>query len=586
MKSLAWICWTLGLLLLCTADADSGRKPNFVFMMVDDLGIGDLGCYGNTTLRTPNIDRLALEGVKLTQHIAAAPLCTPSRAAFLTGRYPIRSGMAAHGRMGVFLFSASSGGLPQEEITFAKAVKGQGYSTAVIGKWHLGLNCEDSADHCHHPNSHGFDYFYGTIMTHLRDCQPGHGSVLYFVHGYIPYKAISIGLVSLALLHIKGMITVTRRVVFSFLVLVGVVVSVFGVLVYTFPNLNCFVMRGPEIVEQPYTSENLTQRMTSEAIEFLERNSERPFLLFFSFLQVHTGLFASPLFRGRSQHGLYGDAVMEVDWSVGQIMQTLERLNLKENTLVYMTSDQGPHLEEISIHGEMHGGYSGIYKAAGKSTNWEGGIRIPGILRWPGVLPAGKVIDEPTSNMDIFPTVLNLAGVSKPSDRVIDGHDLLPLLQGQVERSEHEFMFHYCNAQLNAVRWHPPNSNAIWKAFFFTPDFYPENSSACFQTHICLCIKPYVTFHDPPLLYDLSKDPTESTPLSPDTEPQFYSVLEVIRAAVSRHAESLKPVPVQVSPLQIVWKPWLQPCCSSLSQLCTCERDHQIEKLRNELQKE
>lgn len=308
-------------------------------------------------------------------------------------------------------------------------------------------------------------------------------------------------------------------------------------------------------------------------------------MLFFSFLQVHTGLFASPLFRGRSQHGLYGDAVMEVDWSVGQIMQTLEHLNLKENTLVYMTSDQGPHLEEISIHGEMHGGYSGIYKA-GKSTNWEGGIRIPGILRWPGVLPAGKVIDEPTSNMDIFPTVLNLAGVSKPSDRVIDGHDLLPLLQGQVERSEHEFMFHYCNAQLNAVRWHPPNSNAIWKAFFFTPDFYPENSSACFQTHICLCIKPYVTFHDPPLLYDLSKDPTESTPLSPDTEPQFYSVLEVIRAAVSRHAESLKPVPVQVSPLQIVWKPWLQPCCSSLSQLCTCERDHQIEKLRNELQKE
>uniref|UniRef100_A0A672PWC9 Steroid sulfatase n=1 Tax=Sinocyclocheilus grahami TaxID=75366 RepID=A0A672PWC9_SINGR len=568
MKSLLWIRWTLGLLLLCTADADSGRKPNFVFMMVDDLGIGDLGCYGNTTLRMPNIDRLTLEGVKLTQHIAAAPLCTPSRAAFLTGRYPIRSGMAAHGRMGVFLFSASSGGLSQEEITFAKAVKEQGYSTAIIG----------IADHCHHPNSHGFDYFYGTIMTHLRDCQPGH-----FLYGHIPYKII--GLVSLALLHIKGMIAVTRRVVFGFLVLVGLVVSLFGVLVYTFPNLNCFVMRGPEIVEQPYTSDNLTQRMTSEAKEFLERNSERPFLLFFSFLQVHTGLFASPLFRGRSQHGLYGDAVMEVDWSVGQIMQTLERLNLKENTLVYMTSDQGPHLEEISINGEMHGGYSGIYKA-GKSTNWEGGIRIPGILHWPGVLPAGKVIDEPTSNMDIFPTVLNLAGASIPSDRVIDGHDLLPLLQGQVERFEHEFMFHYCNAQLNAVRWHPPNSNAIWKAFFFTPDFYPENSSACFHTHICLCIKPYVTFHDPPLLYDLSKDPTESTPLSPDTEPQFYSVLEVIRAAVSHHAESLKPVPVQVSPLQIVWKPWLQPCCSSLSQLCTCERDHQIEKLRNELQKE
>ncbi|XP_077102916.1 steryl-sulfatase isoform X1 [Siphateles boraxobius] len=578
MKYLLWILCTLRL-LLCT-DAHSGTKPNFVFMMVDDLGIGDLGCYGNTTLRTPNIDRLAMEGVKLTQHIAAAPLCTPSRAAFLTGRYPIRSGMAAKGRMGVFLFTASSGGLPQEEITFAKAAKGQGYSTAVIGKWHLGLNCEDSADHCHHPNSHGFDYFYGTIMTHLRDCQPGHGSVLHHIHAHIPYKALGVGLVSLVLLHIRGTITVTRKVVFVFLVLVGVFVSLFGVLFYTFPNLNCFVMRGAEIVEQPYTSENLTQRMTSEAIEYLERNSQSPFLLFFSFIQVHTGLFASPLFRGKSQHGLYGDAVMEIDWSVGQIIKTLERLNLKQNTLVYMTSDQGPHLEEISIHGEMHGGYSSIYKA-GKSTNWEGGIRIPGILRWPGVLPAGKVIDEPTSNMDIFPTVLNLAGASIPSDRIIDGHDLLPLLQGQVERSEHEFMFHYCNAELNAVRWHPPNSSAIWKAFFFTPDFYPKNSSACFHTHICFCIKPFTTFHDPPLLYDLSRDPSESTPLSPDTEPQFYSVLMVIRAAVSNHTQSLKPVPIQLSPLQIVWKPWLQPCCSSLSQLCRCERDHQIEKLRH-----
>jgi len=131
-------------------------------------------------------------------------------------------------------------------------------------------------------------------------------------------------------------------------------------------------------------------------------------------------------------------------------------------------------------------------------------------------------------------------------------------------------------------KWFPvfPGS-AIWKAFFFTPDFYPQNSSACFHTHICFCIKPFITFHDPPLLYDLSRDPSESTPLSPDTEPQFYSVLKVIRAAVSRHTLSLKPVPIQLSPLQIVWKPWLQPCCSSLSQLCRCEQDHQIEKLRH-----
>ncbi|XP_051560547.1 steryl-sulfatase-like [Myxocyprinus asiaticus] len=580
MNSLKQILCTIGL-LLCTADADNDRKPNFVFMMVDDLGIGDLGCYGNTTLGTPNIDRLASEGVKLTQHIAASPLCTPSRAAFLTGRYPIRSGMAGHGRLGVYLFTASSGGLPREEITFARVAKEQGYATSIIGKWHLGLNCEDNADHCHHPTSHGFDHFYGSIMTNLRDCQTGHGSVFHGVHAHIPYKALSIGPITLALLHIIGVITVPRKVVFGLLALVGLVVSIFWLMLYTFANLNCFLMRGEEIVEQPFASENLTQKMTNEAIEFLERNSEKTFLLFFSFIQVHTALFASPPFRGRSQHGLYGDAVMEVDWSVGQIMKTLERLKLKENTLVYLTSDQGPHLEEISIHGEVHRGCSGIYKA-GKSTNWEGGIRVPGILHWPGVVPAGQVIDEPTSNMDLFPTVLKLVGASVPSDRDIDGHDLLPLLQGQVEHSEHEFMFHYCNAHLNAVRWHPSGSSAIWKAFFFTPIFYPENSSACFHTQLCFCIEPFIIRHDPPLLYDLSRDPSESTPLTPDTEPKFYSVLEAIRAAVNHHTQSLKPVPAQISPQHLVWKPWLQPCCSSLSQLCKCERDHQIGQPRHE----
>ncbi|XP_057188746.1 steryl-sulfatase [Triplophysa rosa] len=583
MKCFTWIICTIGL-ILCSANPDTATKPNFVLMMVDDLGIGDLGCYGNTSLRTPHIDRLAQEGVKLTHHIAAAPLCTPSRAAFLTGRYPIRSGMVGNGRMGVYLFSASSGGLPREEITFARVAKEQGYATALIGKWHLGLNCEDSADHCHHPSSHGFDHFYGTIMTNLRDCQPGHGSVFHHAHVHIPYKAISIGLASLALLHFKGVITVPRKVVLGVLVLIGMVMGFFQLMLYTFPNLNCFLMRGADIVEQPFISENLTQRMTNEAIEFLERNSERPFLLFFSFIQVHTALFASPRFRGQSQHGLYGDAVMEVDWSVGQIMQTLERLKLKENTLVYVTSDQGPHLEEISIHGEVHRGFSGIYRA-GKSTNWEGGIRVPGILYWPGVIPAGKVIDEPTSNMDLFPMVLNLAGASLPSDRDIDGHDLLPLLQGKVKRSEHEFMFHYCNANLNAVRWHPADSTAVWKALFFTPNFYPENSSACFHTHICFCVEPFITHHDPPLLFDLSSDPSESTPLTTDTEPKFFSVLETMRAAVSHHKQSLKPVPMQFSSGNLIWKPWLQPCCSSLNQLCSCERDYQTGK-SHEIQRE
>ncbi|XP_062303043.1 steryl-sulfatase isoform X2 [Osmerus eperlanus] len=570
-----WIPCCLSILFFKAGSASPlEKRPNFVLMMVDDLGIGDLGCYGNTTLRTPNIDKLAQEGVKLTQHIAAAPLCTPSRAAFLTGRYPIRSGMVGQGRLGVYVISAASGGLPNQEVTFAKIAKQQGYKTALIGKWHLGLNCEWSNDHCHHPSVHGFDHFYGITMTNLRDCQTGHGTVFVNVLAHIPYRALGVGVATVALLHVRGVVPIRRRLALCLAALVGVAAASFTMFVLTFPNLNCFLMRNQDIVEQPYVSENLTQRMTREAVEFLERNSERPFLLFLSFIQVHTALFASPRFQGTSQHGLYGDAVHEVDWSVGQIMQTLNRLSVSENTLLYLTSDQGAHLEEISVRGEVHRGWNGIYKA-GKSTNWEGGIRVPGVLRWSGTLPAGKLIDEPTSNMDIFPTVVKLAGASTPGDRIIDGHDLLPLLQGRVKRSRHEFLFHYCNAYLNAVRWCPPDSHSVWKAFFFTPNFYPENGTGCFHTHACFCTPEYVTYHDPPLLFDLSRDPSETTPLTADSEPAFHAVLEEIRVAVERHTGSVVPVLSQMTPGKLVWKPWLQPCCSSLAQLCRCERDSQ-----------
>uniref|UniRef100_A0A667XTD9 Steroid sulfatase n=1 Tax=Myripristis murdjan TaxID=586833 RepID=A0A667XTD9_9TELE len=541
-------------------------KPNFVLMMVDDLGIGDLGCYGNTTLRTPNIDRLAQDGVRLTHHIAAAPLCTPSRAAFLTGRYPIRSGMVGHGTVGVFIVSAASGGLPSQELTFAKIAKQQGYETALIGKWHLGLNCESSDDHCHHPSTHGFDHFYGISMTNMRDCQQGQGTV-FQIYKYVPYRTLGIGLVTVALLHSWGVVTIRRRLILNLVLLLSVAAALFKAFVKTYPNFNCVLLRNHSVVEQPFVSENLTQRMTREAVDFLERNSARPFLLFFSFVQVHTALFASAPFRGTSRHGIYGDAVHEVDWSVGQIMQTLDRLQLRENTLVYLTSDQGAHLEEVSARGEVHHGWNGIYKA-GKSTNWEGGIRVPGILSWPGELPGGSLVDEPTSNMDVFPTVVQLTGAELPQDREIDGRDLMALLQGQVKRSNHEFLFHYCNAYLNAVRWHPQNSTAVWKAFYFTPNFYPENETACFHTHVCFCTQSYVTYHDPPLLFDLTRDPSETTPLSPATEPAFHAILAVMQEAVERHQSSLEPVESQMSVGNLLWKPWLQPCCSSLSYLC------------------
>ncbi|KAM6945345.1 steryl-sulfatase [Aplochiton taeniatus] len=570
-----WVPCCLGLLFLEASQASphQGKKPNFVLMMVDDMGIGDLGCYGNTTLRTPNIDRLAQEGVKLTQHIAAAPLCTPSRAAFLTGRYPIRSGMVGYGVLGVYIFAATSGGLPANEITFAKIAKQQGYETALIGKWHLGLNCERSDDHCHHPAAHGFDFFYGTPMTHLRDCQPGHGSVFANVKAHVPYRALGVLAASVAFLHLRGLVQVRRRQVLGLVAATALLAALFALFLVALPGLNCLLMRDGEVVEQPYVAENLTQRMTQEAISFIERTfATGPFLLFFSFIQLHTAMFASATFRGSSQHGIYGDAVHEVDWSVGQIMQTLDRLNLRETTLVYLTSDQGAHVEEISVTGEVHRGWNGIYKG-GKSTNWEGGIRVPGLLSWPGTLPTGEEVDQPTSNMDVFPTVVKLAGADAPGDRVIDGRDLMPLLQDRTERSEHQFLFHYCNAYLNAVRWHPADSTSIWKAFFFTPDFYPENETACFHTHACFCTADYVTYHDPPLLFDLSKDPSEARPLTPDTEPAFRSVLAAMAGAVERHAASVAPAVNQMSAWNQVWKPWLQPCCSSIAQLCGCQRE-------------
>ncbi|GAB0178665.1 steryl-sulfatase [Grus japonensis] len=355
---------------------------------------------------------------------------------------------------------------------------------------------------------------------------------------------------------------------------------------------------GPHLVDQlPY--DLVRKRIVFHIYAKLQRYTDAPFLLVLSYLHVHTALYASKNFRGKSKHGLYGDAVEEMDWSVGQVLDVLEKYNLSDKTLVYFTSDQGAHVEEISSSGEVHGGYNGIYKG-GKSMNWEGGIRVPGLLRWPGVIQSGAYIDEPTSNMDIFPTLVKLAKAQLPSDscgmqeywrhitgdtlspstgcrtesvQIIDGHDLMPLLQGKVTRSKHEFLFHYCNAYLNAVRWHPGNSESVWKVFFFTPNFSPEDSNGCYDSHVCFCHGGFITWHDPPLLFDLSRDPEEKIPLTPETESRFYEILRVIHLAVDNHTRSLHAVPDQLSWDNLLWKPWLQPCCSSLFQSCYCDHD-------------
>ncbi|XP_050998350.1 steryl-sulfatase-like [Acomys russatus] len=548
-------------ILLLMVGASAGGGPNFLLIMADDLGIGDPGCYGNTTLRTPNIDRLAREGVKLTQHLAASPLCTPSRAAFLTGRYPVRSGMASWNTVGVFLFTASSGGLPSSEVTFAQLLREQGYSTGLVGKWHLGLSCQAARDFCHHPLRHGFEFFHGAPTTNLRDCRVGAGSVFgpaYHMLLWVPLQVLCTTALGLAALRALGVLAVPFSAFLVLALAVGTLAAAYLAFQHYFRPTNCFLMRGFEVMQRPMDYAGLAGRLTEEAVGFLHRYSHGPFLLFLSFLHVHTAHFAGPSFVGRSRHGVYGDAVEEMDWSVGRVLDTLDELGLTNNTLVYFSSDHGAHVEEVGARGEAHGGSNGAYRG-GKGNNWEGGIRVPGLVRWPGVLPAGVEIDEPTSNMDVFPTVVRLAGAELPRDRVIDGRDLMPLLRGQRMHSEHDFLFHYCNAYMNAVRWRPPNGTSVWKAFFFTPDFSPADANGCPSEHVCPCYGTGITHHDPPLLFDVTRDPGERHPVTMREEPRFHAILATMQDAATHHLHSVSPeVPNQLSLANLIWKPWLQ----------------------------
>ncbi|KAG9270972.1 arylsulfatase D isoform X2 [Astyanax mexicanus] len=566
----------LGLFLLnfqsqCLTVAKDVTKPNFVLMMVDDLGIGDIGCYGNDTIRTPHIDRLALDGVKLTQHIAAAPLCTPSRAAFHTGRYAVRSGFGSTGRVQVILFLGGSGGLPPNETTFAKLLQKQGYTTGLVGKWHLGVNCNSRNDHCHHPNHHGFHYFYGLPFTFFNDCKPGEGKDV-LVDLQVALWQISVlvglGLLTLVPVRVSGLLRVGTGLLVLLAVLCTLGFTVWFVPFELLQRWNCIIMRNQQVVEQPMEAEELPEKLMKEAEQFVERNQNRPFLLFLSLAHVHTPLFISRDFVGKSRHGLYGDNVEEVDSMIGRMVKTIERLGLSEQTLMYFTSDHGGHIED-----NQRGGWNGIYRGGKAMGGWEGGIRVPGIFSWPGRLPAGRVIGEPTSLMDIYPTLVKLAGGQLPQDRVLDGHDLMPLLEGKTRRSEHEFMFHYCGINLNAVRWHPANSDSIFKVHFFTPNFSPPGAGGCYHTKVCLCHGEFITHHDPPLVFDLSQDPSESVPLTPDTESRHAEVLQRVLRAVEDHRRTLRPVEPQLSWSNILWKPWLQPCCGTFP-FCSCSENN------------
>ncbi|HWA97803.1 MAG TPA: sulfatase [Pirellulales bacterium] len=362
----------------------SERPPNFVIIFVDNLGNGDLGCTGSTVQKTPNIDRMAAEGTRLTSFYVASGVCTPSRAALMTGCYPRRVNMHVNGSGGAVLRPIDPKGLNPDETTIAEVLKSRGYTTGCFGKWHLG----DQPIFL--PTRQGFDEFFG-----------------------IPYSD-----------------DMTKDKFPD-----------------TWPELP--LMRGERVIEAPPDRDYLVRRTTEEVISFIERNRQRPFFAYVPHTMPGSTQhpFSSPAFRGKSANGDYGDSVEELDWSTGEILGTLKRLGLDEQTLVIWTSDNG------AVRRNPQQGSCAPYRGFGYSTA-EGAMRMPCIVRWPGKIPASRVCDELCSSMDLLPTLAAASGAALP-EHAIDGHDIGDILLGASDAHspwDDEGFCYYDMGQLQAVR--------------------------------------------------------------------------------------------------------------------------------------
>lgn len=432
-------------------------RPNVIIIYADDLGYGDLGCYGHPSIRTPHLDRMAAEGMRFTEFYSASEVCTPSRTALLTGRYPIRSGMC-NDQFRV-LRNNSAGGLPASETTIAEMLQQTGYATSIVGKWHLGHLTQ------HLPLNHGFDSYFG--MPYSNDMRPApdapQGREKFFVERTEYWQTQ--------------------------------------------------LFRGSEVVEERPDQRQLTKRYTQEATAFIRAKKDTPFFLYVAHNFPHVPLFASEQFRGRSMAGIYGDVVEELDWSVGQILQTLRDEGLAEKTMVVFSSDNGPWLIFDS-----HGGSAGMLRD-GKGSTWEGGMRVPGLIWWPGRVPAGVVQHEMALTMDLLPTIAAISGAKLPEVQ-LDGLDLSPLLFGTGEVQRGPFMY-YRGTKLYACRL------GAWKAHFQTRTGYGQ---------------PKAENHSPPLLFELRVDPGEKW----NVAGMHPEVLQQIEAAVAAHQQGVEAVPNQL----------------------------------------
>ncbi|XP_050395801.1 N-acetylgalactosamine-6-sulfatase [Patella vulgata] len=464
----------VGLLLICLSTEHINARPNFVIMLMDDMGWGDLGVYGNPEKETPNLDAMAAEGMLLPNFYSANPLCSPSRASLLSGRLPIRNGFYsnnAHAR-NAYTPQDIAGGIPDAEILFPELLQSNGYRSKIIGKWHLGQQPQ------YHPLKHGFDEWFGAPNCHFG-----------------PYD--------------------DKKT----------------------PNIP--VYRDADMVGRYYedfmiTSDgesNLTQIYIQEALTFIQKEaaSKQPFLLYWAVDATHGPVYASPAFMGTSNRGRYGDAVRELDFGAGAILKQLKTLGIDNNTLVIFSSDNG-----AATYAKTGGGSNGPF-LCGKETTFEGGMREPTIAWWPGKIGAGQVSHQLGSLMDLFTTILELAGIQSPTDRIIDGISLTNTLFNNQETDRE--IFYYRGDELMAVR------QGLYKAHLWTwtnsieefnkgTDFCPGQEIANVTTH------DQVNNTMQPLLFHLGTDPGEKYLIHPMSH-EYRKTIPGIQAAIMKHKQTL-----------------------------------------------
>lgn len=440
----------LTLLLPITCSCTKQTEPatdtmtNIILIYVDDMGHGDLSLTGATGYKTPHIDRMANEGLLFTHYYSPQAVSSASRAGLLTGCYPNRIGFS--GALG----PNSSVGIAEEEETLAEMLKKQGYSTAIFGKWHLGIQPQFL------PTNHGFDLFSG--IPYSNDMWP---------------------------LHPTG----------------------------SYPDLPLF--ENEEIVNSALTPEDqaqFTTAFTRRTIKFIKQNRDNPFFIYLAHPMPHVPLYVSDKFKGKSAQGLYGDVMMEIDWSVGEILKTLKETGMEENTLVIFTSDNGPW-----INYGNHAGSTGGFRE-GKGSTFEGGQRVPCIMLWKGVIPEGGVSNSLVAAMDILPTLAEITGAPLPNKK-IDGVSLLPILRGELEaRPRETFYYYYRRNSLEAVR------HGDWKLLFPHPGrtyvgFQPGKEGMPGTVNENFAIEG--------ALYDLRRDPGERYDVS-ESYPEIVQSLEKI----------------------------------------------------------